>query len=137
MRVFCFFCALVFLFLVALKGTRETTTILGSPPYCEVRPKVQLVEFFFGEGFPTKIDYQKNVGYQLILTSLLEDLGVLCGLRPGGGVICGELLWRSGTWGCLSRGCCSSPGCCLVSLASPLFASVKLLCCILVLFTGK
>ena len=27
-----------------------------------------------GEGFPTKIDYGGKIGYQLILTSLLEDL---------------------------------------------------------------
>ena len=29
---------------------------------------------FLGEGSPTKMDYRKKIGYQLILSSLLEDL---------------------------------------------------------------
>ena len=53
----------------------ETKSILTRPPSALLAP-------FCGEGFPTKIDYRKK-GYQLILTSLPEDLVVqaVCLLR--------------------------------------------------------
>ena len=41
------------------------------PASCQLLP----FPFFGWEGSPTKVDYRKKSGYQLILTSLLEDLG--------------------------------------------------------------
>ena len=44
---------------------------LGRPARCPFSPP------FLGGGFnPTRIDYRKNFGYQLILSSLLEDLAM-------------------------------------------------------------
>ena len=47
---------------------------------------------FFGEGSPTKIDYRKKVG-TLILTSLLEDLGMLLLVCVPWPVICNFPSW--------------------------------------------
>ena len=52
--------------------------LTGSDPigvYFSRSPSRVLLPTFLGEGSPTKIDYKKKKRYQLILTSLLEDLG--------------------------------------------------------------
>ena len=71
---------------------QETTIFCGSPNKKETRtrsPSSALLPFV-GEGSPTKIDYKK-IGYQLILTSLLEDLANinLCHAEPtvSGGIL--------------------------------------------------
>ena len=53
----------------------------GLPQFLWRGPPARFYQlFFFGEGSLTKIDVLKKVG-TLILTSLLEDLAIFCGLK--------------------------------------------------------
>ena len=55
-------------------------------------PSSALSRSFFGEGSPTKIGGRKKIRYQLILTSLLEDLATVPAERPQPGHGSGDLV---------------------------------------------
>ena len=55
---------------VANNGGEQKNVPVGSPSYGEAPPV--LLPTFLGEGSPPTIDYRENIGYQLILTSLLD-----------------------------------------------------------------
>ena len=58
----------------------------GTPEKVARSPSSALSLFLGWEGSPTKIDHREKIGYQIILTSLLEDLGGCFSFRfPGNG----------------------------------------------------
>ena len=59
------------------RKTREGHVMYGimvSNPRCPLRSARSSITRILGEGSPTTIDYRKASWYQLLLTSLLEDL---------------------------------------------------------------